>query len=68
MVLSCIDTAEVILSDLRDSGAETTENLKKLVDARFFYYIDSGDSGGNLLKSRSQASMGEYERVKAAPN
>ena len=23
-----IDTAEVILSDLRDSGAETTENLK----------------------------------------
>ena len=29
-VLTCIDTIEVILSDWRDTGAETTDNLKKL--------------------------------------
>ena len=28
--MSCIDTVEVILSDWRDTGAGTIENLKKL--------------------------------------
>ena len=33
MVLSCIDTVEVILSDWRDTQTGTTGNLKKKVTA-----------------------------------
>ena len=35
----CIDTVEGILSDCRDTGAGTTENLKKVVALAWVYNV-----------------------------